>query len=131
MPRRGCTGGSPRHRRLWSRSSSARPAWCVVGPRIDGSVPKGRAKLSPEGYNRMDVIDTPIDFLDMEAVLDRIVYAARQRRFFQIATVNLDFLVQSRRDEEVHAILARSAINIPDGAPIVWAGRRLGLEGIS
>jgi N-acetylglucosaminyldiphosphoundecaprenol N-acetyl-beta-D-mannosaminyltransferase len=61
----------------------------------------------------------------------RIVEAAWERRFFQIATVNLDFLVQSRRDEEVRLILTESDINIPDGAPIVWAGRQLGLRGIT
>jgi N-acetylglucosaminyldiphosphoundecaprenol N-acetyl-beta-D-mannosaminyltransferase len=80
-------------------------------------------------HDRHDVLGIPIDFIDTDTVVARIVGAARERRFFQIATVNLDFLVHSRKDDEVRAILAESAINIPDGAPVVWAGRLLGVKG--
>jgi N-acetylglucosaminyldiphosphoundecaprenol N-acetyl-beta-D-mannosaminyltransferase len=82
-------------------------------------------------HDRLDVLGIPIDFLDIDSAIARILEAARERRFFQIATVNLDFLVHSRRDEEVQSILGESDINMPDGAPVVWAGRLLGLEGIT
>ncbi len=77
------------------------------------------------------MLGVPIDFLDLDAVVGRILEAAPARRFFQIATVNLDFLVHSRQDEEVRSILAGSDINVPDGAPVVWAGKMLGRDGIA
>jgi N-acetylglucosaminyldiphosphoundecaprenol N-acetyl-beta-D-mannosaminyltransferase len=75
---------------------------------------------------RVEILGTPIDFLDIDSVADRIVCAARQRRFFQVATVNLDFLVHSQSDPEVRAVLCETAVNIADGAPVVWAGRLVG-----
>jgi N-acetylglucosaminyldiphosphoundecaprenol N-acetyl-beta-D-mannosaminyltransferase len=79
--------------------------------------------LSPD---RLNLLGLPIDFLDMDSVVEAILDAARQRRFFQVATVNADFLVNSRRDREVRTILTEVDLNIPDGAPVVWAGKALG-----
>ena len=80
-------------------------------------------------HDRLDLLGVPIDFIDMESVVARVVEAAWERRFFQIATVNLDFLVHSRRDDEVRSVLAESHINIPDGAPLVWAAQLVGRQG--
>jgi N-acetylglucosaminyldiphosphoundecaprenol N-acetyl-beta-D-mannosaminyltransferase len=78
---------------------------------------------------RLDILGIPIDFSDLPSVVPRIVTAARDRRPFQVATVNLDFLVNSQRDDEVRSILMESQMNIPDGAPVVWAARLVGREG--
>jgi N-acetylglucosaminyldiphosphoundecaprenol N-acetyl-beta-D-mannosaminyltransferase len=64
--------------------------------------------------------------MDMNSVVEKVLGAARQRRFFQVATVNVDFLVNSRRDREVRNLLTKVDLNIPDGAPVAWAGRALG-----
>lgn len=50
----------------------------------------------------------------------------RDGRTFQIATPNVDFLVQTQDRPDVHRILRRSDLCIADGAPIVWASRMLG-----
>jgi N-acetylglucosaminyldiphosphoundecaprenol N-acetyl-beta-D-mannosaminyltransferase len=76
----------------------------------------------------VEVLGVPIDFLDMESVTRQVVDVASNRRFFQIATVNLDFLVHSRVDDEVGQILKSTAVNIADGAPVVWSGRILGCQ---
>lgn len=75
---------------------------------------------------RLDLLGTPIDFVDMASVVETMLGAARHRRFCQVATVNVDFLVSSRRDDEVRTILSEVDLNIPDGAPVVWAGKALG-----
>jgi N-acetylglucosaminyldiphosphoundecaprenol N-acetyl-beta-D-mannosaminyltransferase len=62
----------------------------------------------------------------MRSVIEIILDAAPRGRFFQVATVNTDFLVNSRQDAEVKSILAATDLNIPDGAPVAWAGRALG-----
>ena len=77
---------------------------------------------------RLDILGIPIDFSDLSSVVPRIVAAARERQPFQVATVNLDFLVNSQRDDEVRSILMESEINIPDGTPVVWAARFLGID---
>jgi N-acetylglucosaminyldiphosphoundecaprenol N-acetyl-beta-D-mannosaminyltransferase len=104
-----------------------------VAPLEHGSRAAGRwirtERPSAIAGDRLDVLGIPIDFVDMESVVGRVVEAAWERRFFQIATVNLDFLVHSRQDEEVRSILTESDINIPDGAPLVWAARLVGRQG--
>jgi N-acetylglucosaminyldiphosphoundecaprenol N-acetyl-beta-D-mannosaminyltransferase len=74
----------------------------------------------------LNLLGIPIDFLDLDSVVEATLCAAQERRFFQLATVNADFLVNSRRDREVRTILTHDHLNIPDGAPVVWAGRALG-----
>jgi len=46
----------------------------------------------------------------------------------QFATVNPEFVMAARRDEEFRAVLARTALNVPDGIGVVWAARRRGLR---
>lgn len=50
----------------------------------------------------------------------------RQGRPACIATANLDFLMQSWCDPELHRILLEADLVIADGWPIVWASRRFG-----
>jgi N-acetylglucosaminyldiphosphoundecaprenol N-acetyl-beta-D-mannosaminyltransferase len=45
---------------------------------------------------------------------------------FQVSTVNMDFLAGAQASPEVKQALARSSLNVPDGAPVVWLGRLLG-----
>lgn len=80
----------------------------------------------PAADHRFDLNGIPIDFLAMESVIGRILDASGERRFFQVATVNLDFLVNAARDGEVRAILREADLNIPDGAPVAWAASLVG-----
>jgi N-acetylglucosaminyldiphosphoundecaprenol N-acetyl-beta-D-mannosaminyltransferase len=72
---------------------------------------------------RVGIVGIPIDWVEMDQAVARIMSAASTGEFFQVATVNLDFLVQSRLDPEVALILRSAAMNIADGAPVVWLGR--------
>jgi N-acetylglucosaminyldiphosphoundecaprenol N-acetyl-beta-D-mannosaminyltransferase len=76
---------------------------------------------------RVEIVDIPIDYIPMDALVEHVAEAARARRHFQIATVNLDFLVRSHRDPEIKSILRATSINMPDGAPVVWAGKLIGV----
>jgi N-acetylglucosaminyldiphosphoundecaprenol N-acetyl-beta-D-mannosaminyltransferase len=79
--------------------------------------------------DRLAIGAVPIDWIDIEGVLARVSVAAAAGLFFQISTVNLDFLVQAQRDPEVRSILEENALNIPDGAPVVWLGWIRGARG--
>ncbi|MBW8863800.1 MAG: WecB/TagA/CpsF family glycosyltransferase [Verrucomicrobia bacterium] len=64
--------------------------------------------------------------LSLPATVARIekMIAARTPRY--IVTANVDFLVQSQRDAELHRALLDAHLVVCDGTPLVWASRLLG-----
>jgi N-acetylglucosaminyldiphosphoundecaprenol N-acetyl-beta-D-mannosaminyltransferase len=69
----------------------------------------------------------PIDAINLATVVHRIKAAATNRSVFLISTPNLNFLVNSLSDPEFRESLLDSDLCPPDGAPIVWIARLLGL----
>lgn len=67
-------------------------------------------------------MDETVDLIDRFIAIGR-----RDRRTFQVATPNVDFLVKAQEQPAVHRILRRGDLCIADGAPIVWASRMLGV----
>jgi N-acetylglucosaminyldiphosphoundecaprenol N-acetyl-beta-D-mannosaminyltransferase len=51
----------------------------------------------------------------------------RNGRTHQISTVNVDFLVNALDDDALAAILQQADVCIPDGMPVVWGSRILGM----
>jgi exopolysaccharide biosynthesis WecB/TagA/CpsF family protein len=72
------------------------------------------------------VVGVPIDMVDTDDAVRRAVQAIDDHRFMQVCTVNLDFLVHSRKDEVVHRILRESDLNVADGTPVLWLVKLLG-----
>jgi 1,2-diacylglycerol 3-beta-glucosyltransferase len=68
----------------------------------------------------------PIDPLGMDEALERLRGAIRERQMTHLCTVNLDFLANARRYEDVRSLLQQSDFNLPDGAPVVWLGKLQG-----
>jgi N-acetylglucosaminyldiphosphoundecaprenol N-acetyl-beta-D-mannosaminyltransferase len=73
------------------------------------------------------VLGMPIDAINMAAVVQRMEAAAADRTAFLISTPNLNFLVSSRSDPEFRESLLDSDLCPPDGMPIVWIARLVGL----
>jgi N-acetylglucosaminyldiphosphoundecaprenol N-acetyl-beta-D-mannosaminyltransferase len=73
------------------------------------------------------VLGMPIDAINSATVVHRIEVAAASRAVFLISTPNLNFLVNSLSDPEFRESLLDSDLCCPDGAPIVWIARLLGL----
>jgi N-acetylglucosaminyldiphosphoundecaprenol N-acetyl-beta-D-mannosaminyltransferase len=73
------------------------------------------------------VLGMPIDAVDMATVVQRIETAATKHAAFLISTPNLNFLVNSLSDPEFRQSLLESDLCPPDGAPIIWIARFLGL----
>jgi N-acetylglucosaminyldiphosphoundecaprenol N-acetyl-beta-D-mannosaminyltransferase len=69
------------------------------------------------------ILGTPVDVLDMDAVLGRLEQFVRERRFHQVATANTDFLINALEDPELRCILRSADLVIPDGMPLLWASR--------
>jgi N-acetylglucosaminyldiphosphoundecaprenol N-acetyl-beta-D-mannosaminyltransferase len=75
---------------------------------------------------RVAILGVAIDNLTMDEVLDRVEAQIAEGGFHQIATANVDFLMGSVRDEELHETLCRCDLVLADGMPVVWASRLLG-----
>jgi N-acetylglucosaminyldiphosphoundecaprenol N-acetyl-beta-D-mannosaminyltransferase len=84
-----------------SQSSLTRPVYCVLG--------------------------IPIDAVDMTTVVRKIEAATAKHAAFLLSTPNLNFLVSSLSDPEFKQSLLDSDLCPPDGVPIIWIARLLGL----
>ena len=73
------------------------------------------------------VLGVPIDAVSMTIVLRKVDAAAAGRIPFLLSTPNLNFLVSSLSDTEFRESLLDSNLCPPDGVPIVWIARLLGL----
>jgi len=78
--------------------------------------------------DRIWLAGVPIDPVAMPVAVERILGAVGGGNLQQICTVNLDFLVKAQTQVDIAQILARSALNVADGAPVVWLSRLIGRE---
>jgi N-acetylglucosaminyldiphosphoundecaprenol N-acetyl-beta-D-mannosaminyltransferase len=72
------------------------------------------------------ILGVPIDNVTMQQVLEAIESGIVEGGFHQIATANVDFLINSIRDLELKEILSACFLVLPDGMPLVWASRLMG-----
>jgi N-acetylglucosaminyldiphosphoundecaprenol N-acetyl-beta-D-mannosaminyltransferase len=73
------------------------------------------------------ILGMPIDAVNTSAIVSRIEAAAASRAVLLISTPNLNFLVSSLSDPEFRESVLNSDLCSPDGAPIVWIARLLGV----
>jgi exopolysaccharide biosynthesis WecB/TagA/CpsF family protein len=76
------------------------------------------------------VLGVPVDDLTLDETVDVIgdlVEAGRAAgRTHQVATVNVDFVVNALGQPDLHEILRRTELAIPDGKPLVWVSALAG-----
>jgi N-acetylglucosaminyldiphosphoundecaprenol N-acetyl-beta-D-mannosaminyltransferase len=72
------------------------------------------------------ILGVPIDNVTMTQVLGAIEAGIDEGGFHQIATANVDFLINSIHDLELKEILSACFLVLPDGMPLVWASRLMG-----
>ncbi|MEA2672105.1 MAG: hypothetical protein QOG45_2325 [Chloroflexota bacterium] len=80
----------------------------------------------PHGAGRISIAGVPVDPVDRATAVGLTLLVLGSGRALQICTVNLHFLVTARRDATVRRILGSSALNVADGAPVLWLARLLG-----
>ena len=73
------------------------------------------------------ILGMPIDAVDMATVVRSVDQATNNRTPLLLSTPNLNFLVGSLSDPEFRESLLDSDLCPPDGAPIIWIARLLGL----
>jgi len=78
------------------------------------------------------ILGVPIDDLSTDQTLQRIDQLVsdgrRAQRTHQVATANVDFIVNALIDPEVRLILQEASLTTADGMPLVWAARLLGVN---
>jgi N-acetylglucosaminyldiphosphoundecaprenol N-acetyl-beta-D-mannosaminyltransferase len=73
------------------------------------------------------LLGAPVDDVTIPEAIDRIMgmveVGRATGRVHQVATVNVDFLVNAAHDTALLTLLQRTDLAIPDGMPIVWGSR--------
>jgi len=72
------------------------------------------------------ILGVPIDNVTMNGALEEIEAEIDEGGFHQIATANVDFLINSISDLELKEILCACDLVLADGMPLVWASRLMG-----
>jgi N-acetylglucosaminyldiphosphoundecaprenol N-acetyl-beta-D-mannosaminyltransferase len=92
-------------------------AWTRI--RQVGSMKKTNAKT-------VAVFGLPIANVTMTEAVECIERCIASGRVNQIATANLDFARNARKDGFLHQIICDCEMVLPDGAPMLWAARLFG-----
>jgi N-acetylglucosaminyldiphosphoundecaprenol N-acetyl-beta-D-mannosaminyltransferase len=75
---------------------------------------------------RVTLLGAPLDAVDLPAT-ERLLEDFRARGGHrQILTLNSDFIAIARRDDSFRRLAWTADLIVPDGAPVLWAARRLG-----
>ena len=79
----------------------------------------------------MVLLGTPIDDVTMTEAIgriaDMIAIGRATGRVHQIATINVDFVVNAMKDSTLLHIMGRTDLAIPDGMGILWGARLIGV----
>ena len=74
----------------------------------------------------------PIDDVNMDEavahVADLVTNGRRHHRTHQVATVNVDFLVNALDDESTRRLLQGADLSLADGMPVLWGARAAGMS---
>ena len=96
---------------------------------LDKNYPKRGNHMTPGYVPRPPALlfGVPIDDLTMDetvaAIGELVADGRRHGRTHQVATVNVDFLVNALADDGVHQLLQNADVCLADGAPVVWGAR--------
>lgn len=79
------------------------------------------------GHVRFDVLGTHVDAVDLETATEEIAGWALSDSPGYVCVTGVHGVMESRRHPEVRNAHRDARLVVPDGMPLVWCGRRLGL----
>lgn len=74
----------------------------------------------------VEILGVPVHDVTYAEAVDRVEALLARGGCHQVATVNPEFIMAARRDPEFLRVLRATALNVPDGAGVLWAARRQG-----
>lgn len=84
-------------------------------------------RSGPPARQTVQLLGIDFDVISLEETVARVRDAALTRRALFLSTANVNFAVLASRDAMFRLSLDASDLCVPDGAPIVWIARLLGL----
>lgn len=103
------------------RQANERFAWDGIAAELSDTY----RKLVAPKEDRIRLMGVPFDRVTMEDTIDRIGGMIESGKPHYLATANVDFLVQAKRDIELRTILNEADLVVCDGTPLVWLSRWL------
>ncbi|HYC69914.1 MAG TPA: glycosyltransferase, partial [Opitutaceae bacterium] len=80
---------------------------------------------------RFNVLGTAVSALSLDGARDLVVGVRGRKRVGYVCATGVHGVSEGRRDPGFRAILNRAWLNVPDGMPLVWLGRRHRHAGIT
>jgi N-acetylglucosaminyldiphosphoundecaprenol N-acetyl-beta-D-mannosaminyltransferase len=80
-----------------------------------------RAGWQPD---RVDILGVEVDDVTEQEALACVQTYIEDGGLHQIATVNVEFIMEARRNPAFREVLARADLCVPDGVGVLWAARR-------
>ena len=84
--------------------------------------------MSYRNRRSVAVLGVPFDNVTMHEAMDLIEEKIEEQGFHQVATANVDFIVNAIHDQSLQEMLCSCDLVVPDGMPIVWASRLMGAK---
>jgi N-acetylglucosaminyldiphosphoundecaprenol N-acetyl-beta-D-mannosaminyltransferase len=84
------------------------------------------AQMDRKSVNTVALFGLPISDVTMAEAVERIAQGIEEGTSQQIATANLDFARNARKDSFLHQVICDCSMVLPDGAPMLWASLLLG-----
>lgn len=72
------------------------------------------------------ILGVRVDDVTYTEALDQVERAIADGGVYQIATVNVEFIMEARRNPAFWRVLAEASLCVPDGIGVLWASRRQG-----
>lgn len=77
---------------------------------------------------RFDVLGVPVDALDLDRTTDEVARWIGERARSYVCATGVHGVMEAHRDTDVMAAHRHAGLVVPDGVPLVWCGRHLGLD---
>ncbi|MBW3650203.1 MAG: WecB/TagA/CpsF family glycosyltransferase [Actinobacteria bacterium] len=87
---------------------------------------RGRPVRRPPAARSFRCCGVRVDALDLDGATDEVLRAAGAGRALRVHLCNAYTLSLAHRDPSLRHALNGGDLNLPDGTPLVWIGRRLG-----
>jgi N-acetylglucosaminyldiphosphoundecaprenol N-acetyl-beta-D-mannosaminyltransferase len=81
--------------------------------------------MAREG-NSVSILGVRVDDVTYDEALEHVERCLEAGGIHQIATVNVEFIMEARRNPVFRRVLAQTSLCVPDGVGVVWAARRQG-----
>lgn len=78
--------------------------------------------------HRVDILGVGVSAVNMEQALQKLIQHIEAGERGYVCVTDVNALLHASRDPELCNIFNRSTMTVPDGVPLVWAGRSAGAE---